>query len=255
MNENNKIKSPTVPACQNCISTDIGGRKITYSIRESTRAKKVNLKITVNKGLEVVVPMNFPFSRIEPLLKNNEAWIVQKLDALSGLLKREKTESDDNARQVVYFLGNPYRLVTVLQQGAPSVELIGDKIVLILSQKDAGLRLQILEAWLRHQAKEIISKRASKIKEKLGIDYNQLFIKDQKTRWGSCSSQGNLNFNYRIVMAPLPVIDYLVAHELAHLIEMNHSKNFWALIESVCPDYKKHRQWLNDTGKDLTIKE
>lgn len=89
--------------------------------------------------------------------------------------------------------------------------------------------------------------------EKLNLEYNKVFIKDQKTRWGSCSSQGNLNFNYRLVMAPLPVIDYLVTHELAHLAEMNHSKRFWSLVERVCPEYKKHRQWLKEHGSELTL--
>ena len=83
--------------------------------------------------------------------------------------------------------------------------------------------------------------------------FNRVFIKGQKTRWGSCSKQRNLSFNWRLVMAPLPVIDYVVAHELAHLVEMNHSRKFWALVEQIYPGYSLHRAWLKENGRLLTL--
>ncbi|WP_304541352.1 M48 family metallopeptidase [Desulforamulus aquiferis] len=254
VNESGRKKSPTVPACHNSTEIKLGGKKITYSLRESSRAKRVNLKVSTEKGLEVVVPANYPHSRIEPLLKNNENWIIQKLDSLTKVSKRRKNRFGQDG-QILPFLGRNYRLVTVYQQGPPLVELVGDKVVLMLPQKESGKKTEILEAWLRYQAKEIIANRVAEFKNKLGVNINQIFIKDQKTRWGSCSSQGNLNFNFRIIMAPLPVLDYLVVHELAHLIEMNHSKKFWSLVESLCPEYKRHRQWLKEHGQELMIRE
>lgn len=82
----------------------------------------------------------------------------------------------------------------------------------------------------------------------LGIDFGRITIRCQKTRWGSCSSKGNLNFNCLLMMTPREVIDYVVIHELCHRIELNHSNRFWNLVEKACPDYKKHKKWLKDNG-------
>ena len=82
---------------------------------------------------------------------------------------------------------------------------------------------------------------------------NNIFIKSQKTRWGSCSSKGNLNFNWKLVMAPLEVIEYVVIHELCHRLEMNHSKQFWDNVQIMCPNYKTHKKWLKDNHFRLTI--
>ncbi|ABO51248.1 protein of unknown function DUF45 [Desulforamulus reducens MI-1] len=233
-------------------SIQLGGTEISYLFRESSRAKNVNLKISLEKGLEVIVPFRYPLGNIEPLLREKEQWILQKLAMISHKAQQKKENSLEE-KQAVSFLGKSYRLVTVFQQGSPVVELVGDKIIVILPQNHKDNIKQILEAWLKYQAREIILQRLEVARKELGIHYKQVFIKDQKTRWGSCSSQGNLNFNFRLVMAPLPVIDYLVAHELSHLIEMNHSKKFWSLVERICPKYKTHRRWLKEHGAELTL--
>ncbi|MFY9394281.1 MAG: M48 family metallopeptidase, partial [Halanaerobiales bacterium] len=90
-------------------------------------------------------------------------------------------------------------------------------------------------------------------RKKLGVSYNKIFIRDQKTRWGSCSSKGNLNFNWRLIMAPLSIMDYIVVHELVHLIHPNHGRDFLKLVESVIPDYKEKKQWLRINGYRLKI--
>lgn len=110
-----------------------------------------------------------------------------------------------------------------------------------------------LEAPYRHAAKEYITKRADYFADQLGVTYNTITIRDQKTRWGSCSSKGNLSFNWRLILAPPKVLDYVVVHELCHRREMNHSPRFWALVESVMPDYKQHRKWLKDNGDKLVL--
>lgn len=85
----------------------------------------------------------------------------------------------------------------------------------------------------------------------MNVSYGRITIRNQKTRWGSCSAKGNLNFNCLLMLAPDEVVDYVVVHELCHLIEMNHSKAFWAQVEQVMPDYKKHRKWLKDHGNEI----
>ena len=110
-----------------------------------------------------------------------------------------------------------------------------------------------LVQWYRYQAKKIIHDRVyfyqPYINEKIGT----IRIKEQKTRWGSCSSKGNLNFNWKCVMAPIEMLDYIVVHELCHLKQMNHSKAFWCEVEKVLPDYKKRDLWWKEHGKELEL--
>lgn len=109
-----------------------------------------------------------------------------------------------------------------------------------------------LEAPYRNAAKDYIPKRVAYFAEILDVTYGNITIRDQKTRWGSCSSSGNLNFNWRLILAPPKVLDYVVVHELCHRIEMNHSERFWAQVEKVIPEYKEYRKWLKENGSTLS---
>lgn len=102
----------------------------------------------------------------------------------------------------------------------------------------------------KKQAAVILKEKCRLFAEKMGVTYGKISIREQKTRWGSCSLKGNLNFNWKLVLMPEEILDYLVVHELAHRLEMNHSAAFWAVVESVLPDYKKRRQWLKENGKN-----
>lgn len=100
--------------------------------------------------------------------------------------------------------------------------------------------------WLREKAKETLTAKTAEWAQKMGVEFNQIFIKDQRTLWASCSGKKNLNFSYRIVKMPQAVQDYLMIHELSHLTYMNHGAEYWALVAQFCPDYKLHRRWLNE---------
>ncbi|MFZ5639397.1 MAG: M48 family metallopeptidase [Bacillota bacterium] len=110
-----------------------------------------------------------------------------------------------------------------------------------------------LEQWFRLMARETFTETADYYKAKLGVEYRAIRIKNQKTRWGSCSQRGNLNFNWRLVMAPIEIIDYVVVHELCHLVYMDHSKDFWRLVESLLPDYRQRKGWLKENGMRLRL--
>lgn len=114
-------------------------------------------------------------------------------------------------------------------------------------------RLANLEKRYRTRAKEVFCARAAYWVQFTGGNYTSITVRDQKTRWGSCSSRGTLSFNYRLIFAPLPILDYVVVHELCHLCHMDHSKAFWAAVASVMPDYKQRRQWLKDHGQELNL--
>ena len=104
---------------------------------------------------------------------------------------------------------------------------------------------------LADRASTHIPERAARYAGRLGVTYNRITIRAQHTRWGSCSRVGNLNFNCLLMLAPPSVLDYVVIHELCHRLEMNHSARFWALVESLCPDYRTCRKWLKETGSTL----
>lgn len=100
-------------------------------------------------------------------------------------------------------------------------------------------------------ARDIFTQKTAYYASILNVTYGRITIREQKTRWGSCSSEGNLNFNWRLIFAPEEVLDYIVVHELAHRREMNHSQAFYAIVKSILPDYKKSQKWLRDNGRSL----
>ena len=105
-----------------------------------------------------------------------------------------------------------------------------------------------LEVQYRKEARRRITERAAYFAEKMGVDYGRIAIKAAKTRWGSCSARGNLNFHWKLILMPPAILDYVVVHELAHRIEMNHSPRFWTQVERILPDYRERRRWLKENG-------
>ena len=234
-------------------SVHLNGQNITYTVRQSARAKKVRLTVGIGSGLEVVVPDKFNLKNLEPILKSKESWVLDKLAHFARLAEARRSSYCLNDRQVL-FCGREYLVaVIVLPQAICGVQMDEDRFTVTVPagrEEDAG---PILECWLRQAARRVILERIALLNGQLKLSYNRVCFKDQKTRWGSCSQKRNLNFNWRLVMAPLPVIDYVVVHELLHLLEPNHSMRFWSLVEGVCPDYRALREWLKKNGAMLTV--
>lgn len=124
--------------------------------------------------------------------------------------------------------------------------------IIYLTQAETK-RLETLEKRYRSAARTQFEQRCDYYHQFTGGCYTSVTIRDQKTRWGSCSSRGTLSFNYRLIFAPPAVLDYVVVHELCHLTHMNHSKDFWNLVGLVMPDYKIHKRWLREHGHELTL--
>lgn len=114
-------------------------------------------------------------------------------------------------------------------------------------------RLAVLERRYRKAARAVFESRTAYYHKVTGGHYTSITVRDQKSRWGSCSSRGTLSFNYRLIFAPPIILDYVVVHELCHLTHMNHSKDFWSMVASVMPAYKEHRLWLREHGGELTL--
>ena len=143
-----------------------------------------------------------------------------------------------------------------------------DRILCFLSEKASWIRMQqgrmqerekmrqqarihldaAQEKELRERAKSVLAQRTAHFARQIGVTYGRITVRDQKTRWGSCSQTGNLNFNFRLILAPLEVLDYVVVHELCHRRQMNHSAQFWQEVAQVLPDYRKRKAWLTENG-------
>jgi predicted metal-dependent hydrolase len=159
------------------------------------------------------------------------------------------------------YLDRRYRLeVSPAEISKSEVKLYQGKFIINYSEKlkeDDQQRIEeirdALIEWYRQHAKVKINERVEKYKDKLDVEPNNVVVKKQKKRWGSCSSKGNLNFNWRIILAPMSIVDYLVVHELTHLLHDNHSKEFWATVGSIIPDVKAKREWLKINGRRLSF--
>ena len=116
-------------------------------------------------------------------------------------------------------------------------------------------RLEILEKRYRNMARNLFTTRVAYYHRLTGGNYIKITIRDQQSRWGSCSSRGTLSFNYRLIFAPPGVLDYVVVHELCHLTHMNHSKDFWNMVESIMPEYRQYKAWLRNHGQELTLEQ
>lgn len=126
-----------------------------------------------------------------------------------------------------------------------TVVLSDGKLIFTINNPKADLSA-LAEGWLHEQAKQILPAKVAEWAQKIGVEYNNVVIKDQKTMWASCSQKHNLNFSYRIIKMPKIIMDYLVIHELSHLIHFNHGSDYWAAVAVYSPDYKEHRKWLNN---------
>jgi predicted metal-dependent hydrolase len=146
-----------------------------------------------------------------------------------------------------------------LGQEIPLRIVPGEKPALVLdsvfklAQGSLGEAESVFETWYKKQARKVLAKRVANFAHNHNFKPVKVRISSARTRWGSCSPKKTLSFTWRLVMAPMPVIDYVVVHELCHLNEMNHSKAFWARVASILPGYKKQKKWLKDHGKFLIL--
>lgn len=244
-------KKPAKPEPRHEIQ--LGEKPVSYTIRKSSKASRVRLSIGPDTGLVVIVPGKFPEVRVEGIIRDKEKWVLAKLHDMEILAKKRRTAGEDK-NSLLRYLGKAYRIVTIVSASSPvRVELTGDKALITLPEDDPLLLERALDLWYRWAAEQFFSQRAEFFAKQMGVDYGTIFYRNQKSRWGSCSAKKNLSFNIRLVMAPSEVVDYLVIHELSHLKEMNHSRNFWALVESYCPGRKKYQTWLKEHGPGLVL--
>ena len=221
------------------------GKPWVYLVRRNSRTR-INIRISIDGVIQVSAPDRVSVSRIEEALLNRESWILKRI--------RKNHSIRSTAWDTLFFRGEPY---TIFATGNPSQRVaIDEKDRKILTPEDPStsksMRAGIIRA-LKREAKSYLSKRLKTISGIIRIPYKGLSVRDQRTRWGSSSGLGNININWRIIMATDRVIDYLIIHELEHQVHHNHSKQFWKAVENVFPDYLKADLWLKKNSYLLAL--
>jgi predicted metal-dependent hydrolase len=230
----------------------INGQTITYTVKRSLRARRIRLEVRPQTGLTVIVPYSYKIKQLPGLLKSKERWISNNL-AKYRHLPTPSVKKEFKSGDTVPYLGRDLELVKrENHSGAGGVTLEGDTLAVSSELFKNGILELALEQWYRTEAAKVISQRTDILSSMIGISYKRISIRGQKTRWGSCSRKRNLNFNWKLVMAPEPVIDYVIIHELTHLKEMNHSKRFWELVAQYCLEWREHKKWLKQHEAALT---
>jgi predicted metal-dependent hydrolase len=212
-----------------------------YVIRRSARARRVRVTVHPDRTVEVVLPRRAAERQAAQAVAELRPWIERRLRALD----RAAAELERPAGTVP-FLGEPLRLVP--QAGRTRVHRRGAELLV-----PAADPVPALERWYRGQARRIVAERLDAAVARAGTRYTGLTIRGQRTRWASCSTTGAMSFNWRLLLAPPAVLDYVVEHEVAHLEVMDHSPRFWALLESRCPHWRESARWLRRYGSTLTL--
>ncbi|MGE5493395.1 MAG: M48 family metallopeptidase [Actinomycetota bacterium] len=220
----------------------LGGRLVSYQLKRSKR-RTISLSID-HRGLRVWAPSAARQADIDSLLRQHGNWVLDKLDAWKDRVPPSQVEVADGLTLPCLGSEVTVRLATGANRAVWSAD--GSQVTLCLA-KTADAR-RILEKALRERVREVFLERLGLLSPRLGVPVPPLALSSARTRWGSCSSRGSIRLNWRLVFMPLPVIDYVVAHELAHLKEMNHSPRFWSVVEGLCPDWRERRTELKRLG-------
>ena len=215
-----------------------GNPPIDVTLRHSSRAKRLSLRISRLDGrVTLTLPQRTPSREGVSFLQGKEDW-------LRGHLSQLRPVSTVQMNHDVLFRGIPFKVVA--GRGARAV--VGTDAIQVSQNKPVGPQVKAL---FRHHARDALAAASDKYAQALGCTYARLSIRDTRSRWGSCSAQGTLMYSWRLIMAPPAVLDYVAAHEVAHLVEMNHQPAFWEVVASICPDYAAHRAWLRADGDSL----
>ena len=212
-----------------------------YTVARSARARRVRVSVEGDGQVLVTLPRKAPARAAAEAVRELAPWIERRRRAL----ERAAAEVSRTPGTVPY-LGQDLRLQP--QPGRERVHRRGD--VLLVPTGDAR---PALERWYRRQARAEIAPRLDAAVGRAATRYTSLTIRAQKTRWASCSSTGAMSFNWRLLLAPAAVLDYVVEHEVCHIEIMDHSPRFWALLESRAPDWREHSRWLRRYGSTLNL--
>lgn len=227
-----------------------GGRRMEYTLIQSVRAN-VLFQALPEGVIRVYAPRSLGLREVDRMVRERaeQLWAMQR-DVDRRLAEDRRAHPVTQGARIM--IEGAEHTLKLARGGRASCRVAQGALELTLPdpEDDAAVRAAIRSA-LSARALERIRQRLEVYALRLGVRYGRVTVRDQKTRWGSCSGKGNLNFNWKLIMAPPRVLDYVVVHELCHLIEFNHSPRFWRLVEGQMPDYAAWKKWLKTHRDDL----
>lgn len=223
---------------------EINGEKIPYSTRESEKASRPRIDSRL-EGIRVVVPQGSGFEP-EELIKNRPEWVLEKYRE-----KKEFLESIDEKRfeegEKFLYLDRELELVT-----GQKVSEIGEVEIKVTASESKEVEEEVRKLY-REKAKSIFREKVNKYSSRIDGEFNEIQVRNQRTRWGSCTAKNNLSFNWRIIMAPEFVPEYIAVHELVHLEHINHSQKFWKRVKELFPRYEEAEKWISENSHRLAL--
>lgn len=228
---------------------------ISYTHRTHSRSRTIKIKVESDGKVVVVTPPRISTKKIDNFVKQSEQWIKK---SLAKVKKRSSFGVTD--KQVMIF-GKKYTRKVDYSSSSHSGVFLKNNALIINPLSDPSLISEgklkkntqsQLDNFLKNTASKYIVPRLNQLAKKMKIKFNKVTLRQQKTRWGSCSSKGNLNFNWRLIHCPTKVIDYVIIHELSHRVHLNHSHKFWELVSKYDPEHRTHSGWLKRHGVALS---
>lgn len=220
---------------------------IKYHIKYSNR-KTLNISVERDRSVIVRAPHYLTAEKIDIIVQSKRQWIKEKLNHTQKYPLITENKEFVSGETLMY-LGRNYQLL-IVDEGIEGIEFDQRFKISKSNQPKAN---ELFKKWYLNQALKKIEPLVIKYAKSLGVEYNQLKISEMKYRWGSCTPANNIIFNWRIIKAPMYVLEYLVAHELVHLIEDNHTPRFWNILSIQVPNYEKAKNWLKQKGQLLEV--
>ncbi len=224
-----------------------------YCVRVSPRGRNVRLRVTVQRGLEVIVPPDYDTARVPTLLERKQHWIRAALERADSNRKFFEPEPTWKLPMQIKLpaVGQVWH-VSTKETGVPwaAVREVGEGRLLAFGALNDKRECQAaLGRWLMRQTREHLIPRLRELSQKTGLHYRRAYVRRPKTRWASCSRHRSISLNTKLLFLPPELVDYAMVHELCHVAEMNHSKRFWGLVKHHSPDFRKLDSRLRDMWK------
>lgn len=237
----------------------IGKTTVKYDLQHCDRKKTIELLIDLNKGFTVKVPKGMSDEDIIRNLHRKEKWIINNLDKMADIIKYESKKEYLSGEKFAVS-GRRYSLKVIKDKNIklPTLEFSKGKFIakipITINEKDNHKLLRpLFIRFYQKKAEDVINKRVKKYLPYFDIEPKKIRIVSLKDKWGSCSKNNEIRYNWRIIMAKMSIIDYVVIHELAHMKHKDHSKEYWNEIKRIMPDYEKRKSWLRVKGELLRL--
>jgi predicted metal-dependent hydrolase len=232
-------------------SLKVGERTIEYHLRVAARSNRIRVRVGPGRT-DVLCPRERTDADVHRFLNQNSGWLFAQLDRVALLDQVSKPLRIGSGE--ILLRGVPTRVVLKVPRAGKRQAYVEETTAGLSVVSDGpGTAAATLEAWFRRQAREEIDRKVKSAAQSLGVQPGRLYIMDQRTKWASCSRRANLSFNWRTLMSPPYVLDYLVTHEIVHLRFPDHSRGFWLALQSALPDYERARSWLVRNQHQLLV--